>query len=71
MPRAWSTGSIHGIRARGGFTVDLDWRNGKLVKARITSTGGTHGRLRLDGKEREFSVPVGGSVVVPSGNAEP
>jgi alpha-L-fucosidase 2 len=71
LPTAWSNGSIRGIRARGGFTLDLDWRSGRLAQARITSTGGTHGRLRLGDKENEFSVPAGGSVVIPSGNAGP
>ncbi len=64
LPKAWSSGSIHGIRARGGFTFDLEWEKGELTKARITSTGGTHCRLRIHGKESDFSVTLGGSKVV-------
>jgi alpha-L-fucosidase 2 len=71
LPKAWSSGSIRGIRARGGFTFDLEWKDGKLDKARITSTGGTHGRLRINGKETDLSLPLGGSVVIGPGNAEP
>lgn len=71
LPKAWSSGSIRGIRARGGFTLDLDWKNGKLTQAHITSTGGTHGKLRLGGKETDFSLQAGASMVVPPGNAEP
>jgi len=37
LPTAWKSGKITGIRARGGFTVDMEWRDGKLVKAGITS----------------------------------
>jgi alpha-L-fucosidase 2 len=66
LPKAWNKGSIRGIRARGGFTLDLEWNNGKLTQARITSTGGTHGKLRIGDKETEFTVPVGGSIVVPT-----
>jgi hypothetical protein len=34
------------------------------VQARVTSTGGTHGRLRLNDKETEFSLSPGNSIVI-------
>lgn len=37
LPSAWKTGYITGIRARGGFTVDMNWENAKLQRARIIS----------------------------------
>lgn len=40
LPKAWSTGHIRGLRARGGFGVDMAWENGKLTEARIHSTLG-------------------------------
>ena len=46
LPELWSTGSIHGLRARGGFQVDLDWRGGRLSSATIRSVGGTTAKLR-------------------------
>ncbi len=45
LPEAWSKGSVTGLRAVGGFTVDLSWENSALTEARITSTDGR--RLRL------------------------
>ena len=42
LPAAWHTGKVSGLRARGNFQVDMDWKDGKLTDVRITSNlGGT------------------------------
>ena len=46
MPDNWPSGKVKGLRTRGGFTVDLEWANGKLKKAVITSSLGGNCRLR-------------------------
>ena len=45
LPAAWHEGSVTGLRARGGFIVSEQWKDGKLTQATITSTIG--GMLRL------------------------
>lgn len=37
LPPTWKKGSIKGLKARGGYTVDMEWKEGKIVAAYITS----------------------------------
>ncbi len=54
LPSPWKTGYIHGLMARGGFEVDIDWENGKLKQARITSKLGNPLKLTFQGKSIEL-----------------
>jgi len=49
LPAAWPSGSFRGLRARGGFEVDLDWRNGVAERAVLRSSLGGKARLRARG----------------------
>lgn len=37
LPTGWEKGSITGIRARGGYTIDMDWENAALTRAKLVS----------------------------------
>ncbi len=37
LPDSWHTGSFRGMRVRGGASVDLEWKEGKVVKAVVTA----------------------------------
>jgi alpha-L-fucosidase 2 len=45
LPAAWPSGSFTGLRARGGYSVDLTWQNGRAVKATVRTT--VEGKVRL------------------------
>jgi alpha-L-fucosidase 2 len=52
LPAAWPTGSFHGLRARGGFEVDLQWRDGQAREVVVRSSLGGRARLRVHGVAR-------------------
>ena len=46
LPKAWTSGSVDGLRARGGFNVGITWDKGRLTQARVTSQVGGECRLK-------------------------
>jgi len=50
LPEAWATGSVKGLRARGGFEVDIAWQHGKVTKYRIASEDGRSAIVRVNGE---------------------
>jgi len=47
LPDALPNGSVKGLKARGGFEIDMDWKNAKLTKLVIKSTLGGNARIRI------------------------
>jgi len=46
LPDAWKSGSVKGLKARGGFEADIKWENGEIASATIKSSLGGNCRLR-------------------------
>jgi alpha-L-fucosidase 2 len=61
LPIAWPDGRVEGLRARGGFAVDIWWQNGTLSRARIRSLCGSSCRLKYGAQEVSFNTRVGES----------
>lgn len=61
LPIAWSEGRIQGLRARGGITLSLTWKNGKAIEARLVTSTEAKQRLRAPRGQRILSVTSDGA----------
>ncbi|WP_326953378.1 glycosyl hydrolase family 95 catalytic domain-containing protein [Amycolatopsis sp. NBC_01286] len=65
LPSAWArSGRVTGIGARGGFEVDVAWRDGKVTRAVIRSVGGTRTEVRAGAWKRTISLRPGASITI-------
>ncbi len=52
LPKQWSKGSVKGLKARGGFTVDIEWKDGKVSEYRIESSNSREVKVRINGESK-------------------
>jgi len=52
LPKAWHTGEVRGLCARGGFTVDIQWKDGKVTSYRIASAEPREVKVRINGEAK-------------------
>ena len=64
LPRAWATGSVRGIRARGGFELDISWRDGILHRATLRSVSGGVAQVRYRDGLRKVRLHEGASTTL-------
>ena len=56
LPKAWANGSVKGLRARGGYTVDITWKDGKATDLRIASPKAGSVKVRVNGEVKTVTV---------------
>lgn len=59
LPAAWSKGFVKGLRARGGFEIDMEWDHGHLQSVTVHSYLGNVGKLRYGTVTRNIKVKMG------------
>lgn len=64
LPSEWEQGQVKGLCARGGFVVDITWRDGKIQTAKITSKLGGICRVRS-----QWQLEIAGGNPVANANA--
>jgi alpha-L-fucosidase 2 len=64
LPRAWPEGRVTGLRARGGFEIDVAWKGGVLERAVVRSRRGEPCRVRYGQRTVAFATRAGGVITL-------
>ena len=64
LPKEWKNGSVKGLRAKGGFTVDIEWNEGNLSGATITPDFDGKCRVRIGERVTEHDMISGKTVTI-------
>lgn len=64
LPAQWRDGCINGVKTRGGFTVDMQWKDAKVVALKVSSEKGGSTTVRFNGESRKVKLKAGASCKV-------
>ena len=59
LPDSWASGNVKGLCARGGFVVDIAWKDGRLSEVDVLSAAGGSCVLEYAGERKEFDTVKG------------
>jgi len=64
LPKAWPTGNISGLKARGGFEISMSWKDGRLVELEVFSIKGRPFQVRYQNLTKEFQPKPGEKITL-------
>ena len=64
LPRPWASGSLKGVRVRGGGKVDITWKEGRLTELRLQSDRAKKYRVNYSDRSSEVQIELGKPVVL-------
>jgi alpha-L-fucosidase 2 len=70
LPGAWSSGSVQGLRARGGLEVGIVWKDGRGVSAALTATADGRHKLRPPKGQKVAGLRIAGRPVALASGAD-
>ena len=62
LPKEWKDGSVKGLCARGGFVIDMEWKDGQVTSAQVTARKGGKTRVYFNGTSRNVRLKAGESI---------
>lgn len=65
LPDAWPNGKVTGLRARGGYAVDMQWENGKLTAATIRGVADSPAGVTVRYGERTWQIKLAKGQSIP------
>jgi alpha-L-fucosidase 2 len=66
LPTSWNAGSVTGLHARGGFVVDIQWKDNTPIKTVIQSIGGRKAAVTFMGRTVHINLNPGKSITLNS-----
>ena len=64
LPAQWPSGSVNGLKARGGYTVDMTWKNGVVTETTIKSVKAGKLHLLINGKKETYDLKAHHSITI-------
>ncbi|MDD6890353.1 MAG: glycoside hydrolase family 95 protein [Bacteroidales bacterium] len=64
LPERWKDGEVSGLCARGGYIVDMQWKEGKVTSYTLTARNGGQAKVKANGKVRKHKLAAGASITV-------